>query len=344
MNWSDERYVRVYTRDTSDLLSVGWEGRLVLYELLRKVDRAGVLDTGGDLDVVPELLRVPPEIVRMGLERLVKRGVVEVGERAILVPQFIEAQESCMSPTARQQESRLRRRDLVRSGLDPNARETVIYCIQSEHGGPVKIGRADDLAKRLVQLQTARPDKLIAIAWAPGTVQDEREIQSRLTPFREKGEWFSPSAEVMAFVGHVAKNRELPRDWSQIVTGHSVPSRAVPSRAEISCEAKPHAKEIAIEILGYLNSKAGSRFTPSTPHVDLVKARLSDGADLELMKRVVDDRCRRWLGDERMRGYLRPKTLFAKSNFWSYADESAASVMSDPVADSLFELAAKGGR
>lgn len=111
MDWSNERYVRLYTRDSADMLAVGWEGRLVLYELIRKVDRAGILDHGGDLEIVPEMLRVPQDVFLTGFAKLMKREVVLVTDRAIVLPGFIEAQEAPQSDRLRQQESRHRRRD-----------------------------------------------------------------------------------------------------------------------------------------------------------------------------------------------------------------------------------------
>lgn len=115
MNWSDERYVRIYTRDTADLIAVGWEGRLVLYELIRKVDRSGVLDTGGDLDVMPDMLRIPAEVFRAGLERLRARGCIRITSSAIVVPNYQHAQEAVQSDRLRQRESRAKRRDSAMS-------------------------------------------------------------------------------------------------------------------------------------------------------------------------------------------------------------------------------------
>lgn len=115
MNWSDERYVRIYTRDTADLIAAGWEGRLVLYELIRKVDRSGVLDTGGDLDVMPDMLRIPAEVFRAGLERLRARGCIRITSSAIVVPNYQHAQEAVQSDRLRQRESRAKRRDSAMS-------------------------------------------------------------------------------------------------------------------------------------------------------------------------------------------------------------------------------------
>jgi len=43
MDWSNERYVRVYTRDTAEYLALCWQAKALLSLLLRKCDRAGVV-------------------------------------------------------------------------------------------------------------------------------------------------------------------------------------------------------------------------------------------------------------------------------------------------------------
>ncbi len=109
MDWSEERYVRVYTRDTADLLAFGFEGRAVWWELIRKLDRAGVLEHGGEIEVVADLLRIPLEFFQVGIARIAKRGCVKLTETAIVVPNFIEAQEALQSDRTRQRESRGKR-------------------------------------------------------------------------------------------------------------------------------------------------------------------------------------------------------------------------------------------
>ena len=115
MDWGNERYVRLYTRDTGDMLAIGWEGRAVLAELLRKVDRAGVLDES-DGAIVCEMLRIPIEIVEVALPRMASRGVIEIVDGQIILPNFIDAQEAKSSDKQRQAESRARRRDKARAG------------------------------------------------------------------------------------------------------------------------------------------------------------------------------------------------------------------------------------
>ncbi len=124
MDWSNERYVRVYTRDTADLLAVGWEGRAIWWELLRKCDRAGVIDTGGDLAVMAELLRLPVDVWERGFPRIVARDMVEVTDSAIVIPNFEPAQETAQSDAQRKRRSRERRRSEARQTKAPGVTKT----------------------------------------------------------------------------------------------------------------------------------------------------------------------------------------------------------------------------
>lgn len=112
MNWEDERYVRLYTRDTITWKLLGWEGRFVMMSLLRKVDRAGCLDLEAGTEGLSALLEMPEEIVQAGLAACTKRGTVQQRGSMLVLPRFLEAQEAKQSDRQRQRECRERRRDL----------------------------------------------------------------------------------------------------------------------------------------------------------------------------------------------------------------------------------------
>lgn len=121
MDWSNERYVRSYTRDTADVLAIGWKGRATLWSLQRRLDRSGVLDTNDD-SIVAEMLRMPVEIVSEGLKALADREVIQRNEDSIYMPNFVEAQESVQSDQQRQRESRARRAAMAKAGsLSPES-------------------------------------------------------------------------------------------------------------------------------------------------------------------------------------------------------------------------------
>lgn len=114
MNFSDERYVRVYTKDTPTWRLLPWEGRALLPLLLRAVDRAGVIDLGDEVNEgLAAAVGLPVEVVAVGLPALVKRGTVVLHADGMLaLPKFIEAQEAKQSDKQRQKESRLRRAEI----------------------------------------------------------------------------------------------------------------------------------------------------------------------------------------------------------------------------------------
>jgi hypothetical protein len=256
MNWSDERYVRVYTRDTIGWFSLGWEAQALFVQILRKVDRAGILDLGiGALGIdtgrdaiadgcvgLAGLMRMPVEVVRRALVRLLRDGCIVHEGQYLIVKNFIEAQESTMSTVTRQRESRERRRDHLRAGLEPRIKRasSLVYFLQSEDGGPIKIGATNDVAKRIFELQTARADKLILLAAVSGDMMLERALHLHFASARVKGEWFSPVPELVKLINEATQSGSISIpsretgtgescDTSQIVTCHSVPDCTVPS-------------------------------------------------------------------------------------------------------------------
>lgn len=81
-------------------------------------------------------------------------------------------------------------------------------------------------------------------------------------------------------------------------------------------------KTAAAEILEHLNIKAGRKFRPVSVYLDPIKLRLEEvDNDVEGVKEMIDRQCALWKCDEKMWFYLRPATLFAKSNFHPYYDD-----------------------
>lgn len=77
----------------------------------------------------------------------------------------------------------------------------------------------------------------------------------------------------------------------------------------------------AIQILEYLNEKAGRDYRPVKANLSLIDARLKEGATPDECRAVVDAKVMAWSSDVKMREYLRPKTLFSATNFAQYAGE-----------------------
>lgn len=75
-----------------------------------------------------------------------------------------------------------------------------IYFLQQGDGGPIKIGYTTDLLARIDTLQTGSPYELKLILCFRGFTQTERELHAKFRKDRMRGEWFSPSEELMAFI------------------------------------------------------------------------------------------------------------------------------------------------
>lgn len=75
----------------------------------------------------------------------------------------------------------------------------MIYFVQTADNQYMKIGKADDVAKRLSGLQTGAPQKLKLIGTMPGSHDQEREIHQRFGHLRTHGEWFYSTPEIVMF-------------------------------------------------------------------------------------------------------------------------------------------------
>ena len=114
MRWEDERYVRVYTRDTPEWCLLSWEARALFLLLLRAVDRAGILSSLGKSSTrsLAAMLRLPLEVVERALPELLTDGCCRMSPdgAAIVVPNFVRAQEAHASDKARAKAARERAR------------------------------------------------------------------------------------------------------------------------------------------------------------------------------------------------------------------------------------------
>ena len=209
MDWSDERYVRLYTRDTGDMLAIGWEGRALFSELLRKADRAGILDDG-DPALICELVRMPIDVVSRALDRLFARGIVEMADGALVIPNFIDAQEAKQSDRLRQSESRARRRDHARSGVtkrdqmshhavtdSDTVSQNVTDCHDSSHGVTDGHSPSRLVTPSLAVPSLAKPDRSTSPTKAGGPTNSAKAKKQQ----RPRHDWLTVYAEYPRKVG-----------------------------------------------------------------------------------------------------------------------------------------------
>jgi uncharacterized phage protein (TIGR02220 family) len=98
------------------------------------------------------------------------------------------------------------------------------------------------------------------------------------------------------------KNGTTPADSPFPLTDSGIPSTTLSGKPDIS-------KSDCLEILNYLNEKAGRKYQDVSANLNIIKARLKEYT-ADQLKAVIDAKCIEWSADEKMVPYLRPETLF----------------------------------
>ena len=91
---------------------------------------------------------------------------------------------------------------------------------------------------------------------------------------------------------------------------------------EESKEEENMCRADAIELLEFLNKKAGRRFEVNGSNLDLVMARLREpGRTKDQLRLMIARKIVQWESDEKMAPYLRPATLFNRMKCAQYIGE-----------------------
>ena len=109
--------------------------------------------------------------------------------------------------------------------------------------------------------------------------------------------------------------------FSQYTGNLTTPEQHLSNKQNITEQNKTKQIDIyseqARECLDYLNQLTGRQFKKSSE----LNARLKEYS-IDDIKRVIERQSQKWMGDAKMQPYLRPKTLFAVSNFEGYLNAS----------------------
>jgi hypothetical protein len=122
VDWPNERYVRIYTRDTPELALMPWEARCLFWDFYRRVDLAGVLDCGryDPARSIATLCRVPEDVAVAALSAWLDEDMVQLHELGaqtyVVIPTFIDSQEASTSDKERKKKSRASRSAKARLG------------------------------------------------------------------------------------------------------------------------------------------------------------------------------------------------------------------------------------
>jgi uncharacterized phage protein (TIGR02220 family) len=252
MRWEDERYVRVYVRDTVDWLALSWDAQSLFMHLLRKVDRAGLLPLGRHgkraVAIAAGCPHLWQERIAPALEELLTDGCVVIQGDTLIIPNFLEAQETPQSDRQRKAESRARARELAAAG-SVTSRPDESRNVTESHEPSVPVTSGHSVLCRAVPDRAVpnRAEEALSPASPPGPAPDSRNHESANSP------------------------PEKP------------PAAPQPSpRAEQQRQEEDEVFAYWQRVLGHPRAKLGK------PDRKRIRARLEEGHSLEDLKRVVD--------------------------------------------------------
>lgn len=111
------------------------------------------------------------------------------------------------------------------------------------------------------------------------------------------------------------QEQEQEQERENTLSGNS---KLVAPPAETADPKPGLVKRQAIEILDFLNAKTGHGYKPVPANTDLIVARIKEGFEVQDIKSVIAMKAREWKADDTMSKFLRPATLFNRTNFAQY--------------------------
>lgn len=211
MDWSNERYVRLYTKDTGDWLMWPWQTRALFVFILRKADRAGIIHFGkGGMPALAAMVGMPSHDVTQWIAPLVEDGCVRLNGEYLCVPNYIAAQETPQSDRARQRQSRERIRDrfVAATGREPTAIE-----IETERQQPSRAVTSAvtpcHAPSRDVTPSLAVPSLAVPSDTAPQDAADQTQVSRKVRGHRLPDDWEPTTVESAHSWHQIARSRAL---------------------------------------------------------------------------------------------------------------------------------------
>lgn len=160
MRWEDESYVKLYVRDTPTWKAMNWQARCLWPLLMRKLDKAGLMDCGAlGRDAVPLMVELPPEVVESGLQSLERLGTIVWHGTILEAPKFEEAQEARASDVQRKREQRQRDKDRARAASIPPTAPRVAADPEPQHTA-IPHGQSHGVTRGHTESQPVTPRQL----------------------------------------------------------------------------------------------------------------------------------------------------------------------------------------
>lgn len=206
MKWEDERWVKLYTRDSVTWRRWGWMGQCVFLQLLRKVDHYGRIDLDDGLEPWEAVMLasdgMPEDVCRGGIDALIRTGTLAVGAKSMVLVNYQEAQ------LARTSDKERKRRQREKERAD---REQVQSVTKRDHASQ-NVTDSHTASHGV----TARHDKI------DREIEREKEREKESGVLSPDGAWSALRARMIE-MGHptrlgarVTLPAGAPRDWPTI--------------------------------------------------------------------------------------------------------------------------------
>ncbi len=235
MDWANESYVRLYTRETADDLELSWEALALWRALLPRFDQSGLFAVRNGWTSVSKATRIPLHVVEAAAAELVSDGRVRLIKEGVFAPNFVEAQTASKSDRARQRESRDRRRARAESAPSVPSNHVSSATHTAESGQVIEIAHSNHGVSHAVTSQShavtpshsllCSADPLPCSALPLGA-QDKPALQTDLSRFQDK-------VDVNAAKAKRARGTQLPADWAP-----RAEERAWASQHTLDCDAE----------------------------------------------------------------------------------------------------------
>lgn len=228
--WAEEPYVKLFTRDTVAWVSLPWQARAVLPELMRKLDRRGTVEIGDEgIEGLAALLRMPPDVVEPGIAELLRRRTLTLQGTRMCMPKFVEAQEARRAATpAERQQQRRERLKVAESFAKPSQKSRDVTRVTKRHdllsdpdpsltdpvlGGPGGDTRENPVSNGARTPRAPHRGSAIAPDWKPTKVLLAR-VTRELDVLTSGADFDECVRDFVDWHLHATGRAALSRDWA----------------------------------------------------------------------------------------------------------------------------------
>ena len=125
------------------------------------------------------------------------------------------------------------------------------------------------------------------------------------------GEVRRAKAEAEANEANASQSKQNEaNEANEAVTVNGTVNVNVNGNGTVTVSDGPDAESLSRSLISYLNEKSGGKYKPTKELTDRIGELLDAGYSEKDMRDVIDKKVAEWKDDSKMRGYLRPRTLF----------------------------------